>query len=226
MLLTPMTLAELPRQLASFDAALAGFELAQRVLRKIAATLDYVCGEDIALSQDPAHHAQALQLLARFGLGALPIAPANAVTWDGSAVAVWMEPSVIIHEVAHYQLAPPERRQRVDFGLGAGPESGDKARGDGERTLFGVDCDREEALASLLGILWEAELGQPAILAFLEQNWLEGGASPANCAHFIRITGHLARHSFIDAEGRPTEKLLAHGEGFLEIEQPGEQRHQ
>ena len=32
----------------------------------------------------------------------------------------------------------------------------------------------DEALASLLGILWEAALGQPALASFLDQNWLEG----------------------------------------------------
>jgi len=34
--------------------------------------------------------------------------------------------------------------------------------------------DKDEAAASLLGILWEAELGQPALASFLDQNWLEG----------------------------------------------------
>jgi hypothetical protein len=111
---------------------------------------------------------------------------------------------VIVHEVAHYQLAGQDRRFLADFGLGAGPESGDKARCEGDRRVFGVDCDREEALASLLGVLWEAELEQPAVLAFLEQNWLEGGASPHNVRHFVRNVLELMEGGFIDDEGRPT----------------------
>ncbi len=146
-------------------------------------------------------------MLARFGMGALDHAPGQGVTWDGAAVAIRMEPSGIIHEVAHYQLAPAHRRPLVDFGVGAGPESGDKAAGERDRLLFGVDCDREEALASLLGVLWEAELGQPAILAFLEQNWLEGGASRHNLDHFRRNVRKLMEGGFLDKEGRPTTRL-------------------
>jgi hypothetical protein len=129
------------------------------------------------------------------------------MTWDGRAVAIRMEPSVIVHEVAHYQLASAERRHLADFGLGAGPESGDKARCEADRRVFGVECDREEALASLLGVLWEAELGQPAVLAFLEQNWLEGGAVAHNVRHFVRNVAELMEGGFIDDEGRPTTKL-------------------
>jgi len=91
--------------------------------------------------------------------------------------------------------------------VGAGPESGDKAAGERDRRVYGVDCDREEALASLLGVLWEAELGQPAVLAFLEQNWLEGGASPHNLDHFRRNVRDLMEGGFLDEEGRPTTRL-------------------
>jgi hypothetical protein len=207
MILTPLDLDSLPAALDEFAAALAEHSLARRVLRRVADSLAAVDGPGIALSQRADHHAQALALLERFGLGRLDADPRDGVTWDGARVAVRMEPSVVIHEVAHYQLAPPSRRHLVDFGLGAGPESGDRTRGEGDRALFGVDCDREEALASLLGVLWEAELGQPAILAFIEQNWLEGGASAANLAHFIRNCRLLRQGGFIDADGRPTMAL-------------------
>src|ERR1700761_1465672 len=81
------------------------------------------------------------------------------------------------------------------------------APGEPDRRLFGVDCDREEPLASLLGVLWEAELGQPAVLAFLEQNWLEGGASQNNLDHFRRNVRKLMEGGFLDEEGRPTTRL-------------------
>lgn len=207
MILTPLDLEQVPDALRSFAAALDGQELARRVLARIEATLAFVDGPDITLSQKLAHHRQAVALLDRFGLGARDVAPEHGVTWDGENVATRMEPSVIIHEVAHFQLASPSRRHCADFGLGAGPESGDKGRGEAERQVFGVDSDREEALASLLGVLWEAELSQPAILAFLEQNWLEGGVSPHNLAHFIKVCDQLYRGGFIDSNGRPTGRV-------------------
>jgi hypothetical protein len=207
MILTRLDLAAVPAELAVFAQALRGSGLPERVLARIAATLDHVAGEDIELADCPQSRAAAAALLRRHGLGTIESDPKSGLTWDGSAVAVGMEPSVIVHELAHFQIAPPSRRHRADFGLGAGPESGDKRRGDSERQVFGLECDHEEALASLLGILWEAEIGQPAILAFLEQNWLEGGASPRNLAHFLKICRHLARHGFIDQDGRPTGRL-------------------
>ena len=107
---------------------------------------------------------------------------------------------------------PASARPRRAFegrpvGVGAGPESGDKQAAEQDRRIFGVDCDREEALASLLGVLWEAELGQPAVLAFLEQNWLEGGASRHNLDHFRRNVQALVEGGFIDEDGRPTTRL-------------------
>jgi elongation factor P hydroxylase len=207
MLLSPLSLAALPALLAEFGARLPRQGLAHRLFGRIAASLDGVVGCDLALSQDPLHHRQALALLARFGIMGRPGSPADGVTWDGRCVALAMEPSVIIHEVAHYQVAPPSRRGLVDFGLGAGPESGDRQRAEVDRRCRALDGDREEALASLLGVVWEAELGQPAILAFVEQNWLEGDAAPHNLAHFRRVVARLARLGLIDRSARPTVRL-------------------
>jgi hypothetical protein len=207
MILTPMELAAVPGLLDDFAKAL-GDHPAAKAFARIQASLAAVDGPDISLSQREDHHRQAVDLLARFGLGALDIDPRHGTTWNGEAVAIRMEPSVIVHELAHYQLAGPARRHLADFGLGPGPESGEKARGEVERRVFGVDCDREEALASLLGVLWEAELGQPAVLAFLEQNWLEGGTSRHNLDHFIRNVAVLMSGGLLDEEGRPTTRVL------------------
>lgn len=207
MILTPVELSAVPRLIEDFAAALAGEPIELAVLARIKDSLAAVDGPDISLSQRGDHHQQAVELLGRFGMGALDHAPEEGVTWDGKAVAIRMEPSVIIHEVAHYQLAPAHRRGLVDFGVGAGPESGDKQAAEQDRQVFGVDCDREEALASLLGVLWEAELGQPAVLAFLEQNWLEGGSSSCNLDHFRRNVRELLAGGFITEDGRPTTKL-------------------
>jgi hypothetical protein len=61
-----------------------------------------------------------------------------------------------------------------------------------------LDREAEEAEASLLGILWEAVLGQPALASFLDQNWLEGLERSA-AAHFTRVLARLQRRGLADA---------------------------
>lgn len=207
MILTPIPLPDLAGTLDRFDRCLDDVPLAQAAFRRIAATLALVRDGDLSLSQDPEHQRQAVDLCRAFGMEILDEPPTAGYTWDGRALRVRMEPSVIVHDVAHLQVCAPERRAAPDFGLGAGPETGLRTEADAAMTVFGVERELEESLASLLGILWEAELNQPAICAFLEQNWLEGGDSPHNRAHFIKIVEHLAAHGFLDSEGRPTRAL-------------------
>jgi len=205
MILTPIDRGQLPHLLDGFEAALATHPLASAVFRRI--TAEIPDGDLLTLSTDALHHAQALELCREFGFDLVDVDPQAYFTWDGRAVATQLEPSVIIHEVGHYQCAAPSRRAVLDFGLGAGPETGRKAEANAVQTLFGADADFEEGLSSLLGILWEAELGQPALLAFLEQNWLEGGMSLHNIGHFLKVVGLLADWRLIDDEGRPTRAL-------------------
>ncbi|CAN0506476.1 unnamed protein product [Discosporangium mesarthrocarpum] len=58
-------------------------------------------------------------------------------------------------------------------------------------------------MASLLGILWEAALGQPAIHAFIEQNWLEAWERPAAGEQFRRTVDGLVSRRLIGADGVP-----------------------
>lgn len=205
MMLSPLPPAEFDGLAAAFAAGLAEDPLAAAAF---AAILRVRPGGDLAtLSTDPCHHAEAVELCRSFGFGLLDRAPQDHFTWDGAAVAIRIEPSVLIHEVGHYQLAAPARRARYDFGLGAGPETGRKTEADAVQTLFLPERDVEEGLASLQGILWEAELGQPAVLALLEQNWLEGGARRHNLAHFRKSVRWLAALGLIDATARPTRAL-------------------
>jgi hypothetical protein len=106
--------------------------------------------------------------------------------------------------VAHYQIAAPTRRFLPDFGLGAGPETGLTDIADAARAADAQTRESEEAMASLLGILWEVELGQPAILAFQEQNWLEGAGRPGTADFFRATLGRLSDVGLIDQDGRPT----------------------
>lgn len=210
MILSPLSASAFDRLSADFAAGLSDFPLAAAVFRAVTRVRPE--GSLLTLSTDPGHHAQAVELCRSFGFGLLDLEPSRHFTWDGQAVAIRIEPSVLIHEIGHYQLAAPARRALYDFGLGAGPETGRKAEADAVQSLFLPERDVEEGLCSLLGILWEAELGQPALLALLEQNWLEGGVSPHNLAHFRKVVRWLAEMGLIDETGHPTRQVRTEGD--------------
>jgi hypothetical protein len=151
------------------------------------------------------HRLEAVSLAGSFGMGVLDGPPQAGFSWDGHSLRTGTEAYVLLHEVAHFQLAPPERRRVIDFGLGPGPETGDRAAAERAACVAPLAREREEAMASLLGILWEVELGHPALASFLDQNWLEGGKRAA--AHFAAVLAELRDGGFIDAEGRPTRRL-------------------
>ena len=210
MMLTPVDHETLRPLLPEFRGALSDYPLAVKVFDRVTAVIPD--GDLMTLSTDERHRADGVELCRQFGFGILDVDPKSHFTWDGQNVAIRMEPSVLIHEVGHYQLAAPERRAVLDFGLGCGPESGKREEADAVQTLFCPERDVEEALCSLLGILWEAELGHPAILAFLEQNWMEGGANLQNVGHFKKIVRWLRDMELIDDDGRPTRNLRGEGD--------------
>jgi hypothetical protein len=80
---------------------------------------------------------------------------------------------------------------------------------DRAQCLFGLAREREEAEASLLGILWEAALGQPALASLLDQNWLEGADRPSTAAHFTAVFERLLAGRHVDAEGVPLSQALS-----------------
>ncbi len=133
---------------------------------------------------------QALAFARRHGMAVHPARTSCAYNWDGSALDGNTEAYVILHEVAHYVLAPPERQRLPDFGAGAGPDTRDRAGAERAAMLPVLEREADEAMASLLGILWEAELGQPALASFLDQNWLEGLERSA-AAHFTAVLSAL-----------------------------------
>ena len=153
------------------------------------------------------HRQEALKIAEHFGVPVHPPDTRPGFNWDGSALDGDTEAYVVLHEVAHFVLAPPERRRLVDFGLGPGPDTCERAAAESAAVMPLLEREVDEAQASLLGILWEAELGHPALASFLDQNWLEGAERPGTAAHFTAVLTALCDSGFIDAAGRPRPHL-------------------
>jgi hypothetical protein len=130
--------------------------------------------------------------------------------WDGTALNGATEGYVILHEVAHFALAPPERRGLVEFGLGPGPDTLDRAAAECAAILPPLAREEDEAAASLLGIVWEAGLGQPALASFLDQNWLEGLDRSAP-AHFTSVVETLRRRELLSVVQVPAASTAPTG---------------
>lgn len=198
MILTKITPEELPGVIERFAASIE--PSARAVFRRIADPAKAARAEGAEAER---HHAIACDLARAFGMPLLPGRPTIDYAWTGQALRRETEAYVLLHEVAHFQLAPPERRHAIDFGLGAGPETGDRDGAERAATVFGIERETEEAMASLLGVLWEVELGQPGFASFLDQNWLEGAGRPGPARHFETILRTLQQRGLIDDEGRP-----------------------
>ena len=199
MRLTPIDRDTLPGALGRFESYLPAGTPARAAFGLIAAT----AREFDAPWDTTAHRRQALDLAQSFGIPAIDAEPVAAFSWDGTAIRTQSEASVLIHEVAHWQIAPPDRRHLPDFGLGAGPETGFVDVADAARCVTDAVKEHEELMASLLGILWEAALGQPAIHAFIEQNWLESWERPAAGEQFRRTIDDLMARGLIGEDGWP-----------------------
>ena len=200
MILTPLAPDELPALLDTFDAGLAAYPFARTVFARIAATVRLCPGLKADLH---AGRPKAVALAEALGIGTCDEDPAVAYSWDGQVIRTRSETSVVFHEIAHWQIAPLERRGLYDFGLGAGPETGHADEANRAVCVDFATKEKEENLASLLGILWEVEFDEPAILAFAEQNWLELADRPYTRTHFAVHLDELKARGLIDADGRP-----------------------
>ncbi len=201
MILTPIERAHLAEVLERFARNLNDRDAA--VFRRIAAS-----GADRADGNDAvAHHRVAVDLARAMGMGILPGSPKLDFGWNGDALREETEAYVLLHEVAHFQIALPSQRHLIAFGLGAGPEDGKPDEAERAAVLFGLDREYQEALASLLGVLWEVELGQPGLASFLDQNWLEGADRPSAAVHFHTVLDRLEGMDLVDEDGRPRRHL-------------------
>src|ERR1700719_2193038 len=119
------------------------------------------------------HRRAALSLARSLGMAVHADGVECAFNWDGRALDGATEAYVILHEAAHFVLAA---RAAV---------------------LAPLAREGDEAAASLLGIIWEAKLGQPALASFLDQNWLEGLERSAH-SHFAAVVSKLQRRGLLD----------------------------
>ena len=205
MILTPIP----PKQLASIlDRCVAGLSdrRARDVFSRIRAT-----SPDRAAGADAEQHRMAALAFARgFGMPIYPEGTPCRFNWDGTALSAATEAYVILHEVAHFVLAPPERRGLVEFGLGPGPDTLDREAAERAAVLPPLEREQDEAAASLLGIIWEAELRQPALASFLDQNWLEGLDRSA-ADHFTAVVETLRQRGFLEVKRAPAVSTAPRG---------------
>jgi hypothetical protein len=201
MMLTPIPRERLPEVLRQFGDGLAD-PLARRIFEAIAAT----SAERAEGAAAGRHRQEALALARTLGMG-IAAPSAATLSWDGERLNAETEAFVLTHEVAHFQLSSPRRRRMIDFGLGAGPDTVDRVAAEQVAVLTPLAGDREEAMVSLLGILWEAALGHPALASFLDQNWLEGAGTARAAVHFTTVVTRLREGGFLTDAGDPTRKL-------------------
>ena len=200
MMLSVFDSGKLEVALDAIAHALIGHSQARAAFLRIARTKIYAPDLQADLY---AGHDKATQLGRELGIPLLDQSPSAGFSWDGRAVALQTETAVLLHEFSHWQIAPASRRNLPDFGLGAGPETGFTMVADAACCVDDGTKEREEDLASLLGIIWEVYLGGPALIAFCEQNWLELYDRPDTAKHFLSVFEDLATCGLVDANGLP-----------------------
>jgi hypothetical protein len=156
------------------------------------------------------HRLAALSVARTLGMTIYPKENSCPFNWDGTALNGATEAYVILHEIAHFVLASPERRGLIEFGLGPGPDTLDRAAAERAAVVPLLAREQDEAAASLLGIVWEAALGQPALASFLDQNWLEGLDRSA-AAHFSAVVETLRRRDLLSLEQVPAASTAPTG---------------
>jgi hypothetical protein len=194
--LTPIPREQLRPALDRFMAGL-GDPISRAAFCRIRAT-----SPDRATGVEAERHRRAALLFARaVGIAIHPEGTQCLYNWDGAALNGATEAYVILHEIAHFALAPPDRRRLIDFGLGPGPDTIDRDAAESAAVLSPLARGEDEVRASLLGIVWEAQLGQPALASFLDQNWLEGLDRSA-AAHFTTVLDGLRRDGLLSFKVR------------------------
>jgi len=205
MILTPIPREALADVLDRFTAGLTG-----RLSREVFARIRATSPDRAAGAEAERHRLTALCFARGFGMTIHQEGTTSRFNWDGAVLNGSTEAYVILHEVAHFALAPLERRSLIEFGLGPGPDTLDREEAERAAVLSPLARDEDEAAASLLGIVWEAALGQPALASFLDQNWLEGLHRSA-AGHFTAVVERLRRLKLLSAVPAPAASTVPMG---------------
>src|ERR1043166_7551091 len=118
MILTPIPCAQLGAALDRF-----GTQLGHPDARNAFARIRVTSPERAHSAEAERHRQQALRVAAHFGVPVHPPGTHSGFNWDGAALDTDTEAYVILHEIAHFVRAPPERRGLGAFGLGPGPDT-------------------------------------------------------------------------------------------------------
>jgi elongation factor P hydroxylase len=153
----------------------------------------------------------ALALCQRLSIPTSPDKP-GAWQWTGRVLCVGgQKPQDIVHDAAHWLVAPPWRRRCPDFGLGRGPDTELwYLIGPNELRVKSEYAQLEEEQASLLGVFYLAALGLNYRATLMIHNWdLEPDALSGTDTVLIRTVAALRRKKLIHSTGRPTRGLLS-----------------
>lgn len=109
--------------------------------------------------------------------------------------------SLLLHELAHWVIAPPSRRNKPEFGLGVGPDATDSTRKPAMSRKYAL---AEEYIASLFGIGLEKRFGLDWRNTLMEHSWTVdrdtrdfsswGKLDPLVLRHTPRILNRLDRN--------------------------------
>ena len=128
--------------------------------------------------------------------------------WNGEVVHA-SSPANLLHEVAHFQLAPEWRRHTHAYGLGIEPEGGNARTA--PLLVSASRAFKEEALASALGIWWEIYLDYENWSKTAEEHsWLVTlKTDPMELGPWHR--GPETSQEFREVTGAVTDELLSLG---------------
>src|SRR5882724_5621279 len=142
MILTPIPRGALADALDRFMTRLSD-RPSRAVFRRIRATSPHRAGG----AEAEQHRLAALAIARAFGLAIHPEGMPCKFNWDGVGLSPATEAYVILHEVAHFALAAPERRGLIEFGLGPGPDTLDRVAAERSATVPPLEREADEAAA-------------------------------------------------------------------------------
>ena len=121
--------------------------------------------------------------------------------WDGHSFNANLPDRHILHDVAHWMLASPDRRSLPEFGLNRGPET------DPELPVLAAlkrkDEMWEETRAAILGILLQRALGMPCGLMAEEVALFDKGIPSMLKEDWLPAYTWLRETGMVDRDGIP-----------------------